>query len=68
MKVIIESKRKEKMIVECTECHSQLEVTREDVNVNYDRLGDTEYTYICPVCEHNNYNYSLKELFDWKQY
>ena len=66
MKIIQKAKRLDIVRITCNNCHSVLEVEREDVTVTTGRgCNDTTYTCTCPVCNDIIYNKQLKLLFEY---
>lgn len=64
MRIIHAAKKIEERIETCSNCHSILAVTEEDVYF----CCDETFEYTCPVCGYSN-NYgslTLDQLFPWK--
>lgn len=64
MRIIHAAKKIEERIETCSNCHSILAVTEDDVYCYHNET----FKYTCPVCgQSNNYgDLTLDQLFPWK--
>lgn len=64
IKVIKRGKRKENAIKECIFCHSTLQFSMEDVQIEY-QYNECYNYIICPIC-HNTIDVDIDKTFPWE--